>query len=246
MLPTVDIAFIAAELDRLGNEIECALEDGAEADQPRFEVLSAGLQALLERLGAAEAESPTASALAPSAGTGPDALLTHGLDLLTQLSALAERLRLPQAARSLDALALPLACWLIRRGAELHSPEPVVEAASILANALRDPGDLAALFGLMREVTEAFSPLRIQESASGDPSHPWRRLLLDRAVVATRSLSPPLMSEAFDLLCEQMPEAAPDFFRESMGRIDALDYPEPVRKTVALYYARWSAGQRLH
>lgn len=248
MVPTVDIAFIAAELDRLADEIERALEDRSEDVEPRFGVLRAGLQTLLSRLRSAEADSLAVSAIALRSVTGnaPDALLTHGMDLLSQLAALAGRLHLPRVALGVEELALPLACWLIRRGAELHRPEPAVNAAAALANVLHDPDALADLYALMREIVDGFSPQRIQEAAAGDPTHPWRVLLLERASVATRSLRPALMVEAFDLLGDQFPDVAPDFFREGMGQMEAQGYPQPVRETMERYYVRWSARQRLH
>lgn len=248
MLPPVDIGHIASELARLFEEIERAQDDDAPNIEPRPEVLRAGLAALLGTLSAAEVDSLDASAAELHALTGktPETLLDHGLDLLARLSAVAGRLHLPQAARGVEALALPLACWLLRRGAELLHPEPVVNAAASLANALHHPDDLAALYTLMREVAEGFSPALIQETSGGDPTRPWRVLLLDLAIVATRSHRPSLMTEAFDRLCDQLPEDAPGFFREGMGQMDALGYPQPVRDVMERYYALWCAGQRLH
>ena len=115
-----------------------------------------------------------------------------------------------------------------------------------MANGLHHPDDLAALYALMREAVEGFSPALIQESAEADPTRPWRVLLLALAIVAIRSHRPSLMADAFDLVCEHLPEDAPDFFREGMGQMDALGYPQPVREVIARYYALWCAGQRLH
>jgi hypothetical protein len=248
MLPPVDIGHIASELARLADEIERARDETSLGIEPRPEILRAGLGALLGTLSAAEADTLEASAQALRALTGkaPDALLDHGLDLLSRLAALAGRLHLPQTALAVEGLALPLACWLMRRGAELQHPGPVVNAAAALANGLHHPDDLAALYVLMGEVADGFSPALMQESDSGDPTRPWRVLLIDRAIVATRSHRPTLMVEAFDLLCEQLPEDAPDFFREGMGQLELLAYPQPVREIMERYYALWCAGQRLH
>lgn len=248
MLPPIDIGYIASELARLTEEIERAPEESPEGTDPRAAVLGAGLDDLLAALSAAEADTPNATARALHALTGkaPDGILTYGLDLLSQLSALAARLHLPQTALDIDALALPLACWLLRRGAELHRPEPVVNAIAVLANALREPDELAALYGLIREVAEGFSPDQVQEPPGADPRRPWRVLLIDRAIVATRSHRPALMVEAFDLVCEQLPDDAPGFFREGMGQMDALGYPQPVREVMERYYLQRCAGQRLH
>jgi hypothetical protein len=248
MLPPVDIGHIASELARLFEEIERAQDEGAPNIEPRPEVLRSGLTALLSTLSAAEADTLEASAAELHGLTGktPEALLDHGLDLLARLSAVAGRLRLPQTARAVETLALPLACWLLRRGAELQHPESVVNAAAYLANGLHHPDDLAGLYVLMREVADGFSPALIQELTIDDHTRPWRTLLLDRAIVATRSRRPALMVEAFDLVCDQLPEDAPGFFREGMGQMDVLDYPQPVREVMQRYYTLWCSGQRLH
>jgi hypothetical protein len=248
MLPPIDIGYIAAELARLADEIERARDEAAEGIEPRPEVLRAGLEDLLDALSGAETDQLGAAAptLQTRTGKTPESLLDYGLDLISQLSALAGRLHMPQTARGVEGLALPLACWLLRRGAELQRPEPVVNAVAALANGLRDPDELAQLYALMREITEGFSPLCIQESAVHDLTRPWRVLVLNLAIVATRSHRPALMVEAFDRVCEHLPEDAPELFREGLGQMDALGYPAPVREVMERYYALCCAGQRLH
>jgi hypothetical protein len=248
MLPSVDIRYIAQELARLGEEIQRAADESGDAIDPGPEVLNAGLRNLLDALADAEADTMAASAhaLRERTGSEPDALLSHGIDLLSQLSALAMRLRQPQTAGGVERLTLPVACWLMRRGAELLFPEPVVNAAAALANGLHEPDDLAGLYVLMSEVVDGVSPLRMQEVDDADPSRPWRVLLLNRAIVATRSHRPALMVEAFQAVCEHLPDEAPAFFREGMGQMAALDYPQPVREVMERFFYRWCAGQRLH
>lgn len=252
MLPPVDIHYVAQEIARLGEEVQRLAEDAKDGLEPHPEVLTDGLAALLQALAAAESPrlGDPSPALHPRVAEDPDALLAHGLDLLTQLAGLAARLSQAQTARAIESLALPLACWLLRRGAELAHPEPVVNAAATLANSLREPDELAALYALMSEVVEGISPLGAQE-AQGEPrgpaaSRPWRVLLLNRAIVATRSHRPALMVEAFQDVCEHLPEDAPAFFREGMGQMEALNYPQPVRDLMGRYYNLWCAKQRLH
>jgi hypothetical protein len=52
------------------------------------------------------------------------------------------------------------------------------------------------------------------------------------------------MEEAFEALAEHLPEEAPGFFREGMGQMDALGYPQRVRIIMQRYYDQW-CGQRL-
>ena len=91
---------------------------------------------------------------------------------------------------------------------------PVVNGAASVANSLKQPGDLGQLYGLLTEVVNAVKPQISQDTASTDPTRPWRILLLNRAIVATRSHQPALMEEAFEALVEHRPDAAPGFFRE--------------------------------
>ena len=247
MLPPVDIHHISHELARLGEHLQRAYDErpGALDFGPRF--LLDGLGDLLDTLSDTAANTPAESARALHAATGgtPDALLAHGLDLLAQLADQAEHLNLPRTAGGLEQLSLALTCWMLRLGAELDRPEFVVNATAGLANTLHATEDLAGLYALMTELVEGMSPARIQEPGNL-PSRPWRILLLNRAIVATRSQRPALMVAAFDSLVEHLPEDAPDFFREGMGQMETLRYPAPVRELMQRYYDRWCTGQRLH
>ncbi|MGE5154108.1 MAG: hypothetical protein ACM3ST_08840 [Bdellovibrio bacteriovorus] len=252
MLPPVDIRYVAQELARLGEEVRRLADESTEGLEPHPEVLTDGLADLLDALEAADSPelARRGQTLQGHLAGEPDGLLTHGLNLLSQLADLAARLHQPQTARAIEGLALPLACWLMRRGAELTHPEPVINAAAALANNLRDPDELAALYLLMSEVVEGMSPRRTQEASGDRPGpateRPWRVLLLNRAIVATRSHRPNLMVEAFQAVCEHLPDDAPSFFREGMGQMEPLNYPQPVRDVMDRYYHLWCAGQRLH
>lgn len=252
MIPPVDIRYVAQELQRLGEEVRRSADESRETLEPHPEVLIDGLAALLDVLAAAVSSSgiDSASSLRGQIPVEVDGLLTHGLDLLSQLAGQAARLSQPQTARAIEGLSLPLACWMMRVGAELVHPEPVVNAAAALANSLREPDDLAALYGLMSEVVNGVSPVRAQEAEEDRRdrtlNRPWRVLLLNRAIVATRSHRPALMTEAFQAVCEHLPEEAPAFFREGLGQMEALNYPQPVRDLMDRYYSLWCAGQRLH
>ncbi len=248
MLPPIDMSYVADQLLELGEEIQRAFEECADPIEPAPQVLLTGLDRLLDTLRAAEMDTleESAEALRRMTGSEPAMLLTHGLDLLAQLASLAGRLNLPRHARGVEELALPFCCWMLRRGGELLHPEPVVNAAAVLANGLTDPDELAQLFGLMKEVVEGMDPEQTLESDSRNPGRPWRVLLLNWGIVATRSRQPALMAEAFDALGEQLPEEAPAFFREGMGQMEALGYPAHVRAVMQQYFDRWCSGQRLH
>ena len=80
----------------------------------------------------------------------------------------------------------------------------------------------------------------------GNPEHPWRVLNLNRAIVATHTHNPRVMEEAFETLLQNLPEDAPAFFREGMGRMEALNYPPRVREVMERYYRKWCLQHTLH
>ncbi len=247
MLPPIDLSHVCEEFARLGDELQHASDEGGEALETPPQVLVTGMTALLDTLRHLGASSPAAFAPAVRGqlGSEPELMLGHGLRFIGDLAALARRLDQAQAARSAETLALPLACWMLRRGVELETPELVVNAAATLANQLREPDELAVLHGLMSEIVEGVSPAAIHTDPL-NPNRPWRLLLLNRGIVATRSHRTNLMVESFQAICEQLPDDAAEFFREGMGQMEALDYPPPVREVMERYYRLWCADQRLH
>jgi len=249
MIPPVDLSFIDGELGRLSDELEAAYEDqGGDPDtDPR--ILLQPLNELIDRLRRPEregAEIEPKGDEASARATEIADLANQGISLLSRLSALADNLGRASEARAVEGLTLPLACWLARRGGEISDISTAVNAAAALANRLRQPEDLATLYGLLSELVNAASPRLSQDSARAEANRPWRVLLLNRAIVATRSHRPALMEEAFESLVEQLPEDAPEFFREGMGQMEALDYPAQVRRVVERYYEKWCERRVLH
>jgi hypothetical protein len=71
-------------------------------------------------------------------------------------------------------------------------------------------------------------------------------MLLNRSIVATRSHNTDLMEQAFTELSRHLPEDAGHFFTEGMQQMDALDYPEHVRRLMACYHRQWTLDRSLH
>ena len=168
-------------------------------------------------------------------GAGPNdvtQLGDYGFGLLGDLAVWAARLGLEGRRQELEMLALPLALWLTRRGGELRSLEPVVNAAAAVANRMHEPRELEELYAATGEVMEAAALTIRQDLERDDPGRPWRVLNLNRAIVATRTHDPRVMEEAFETLVQNLPEDAPAFFREGLGRMEALNYPPRVREVM--------------
>ncbi|MEA3275737.1 MAG: hypothetical protein U9Q81_10700 [Pseudomonadota bacterium] len=248
MIPAVDIATIAEELRSHSGEIIETFEDQDRATDTDPRVLVDALEELFNSLRRLAREDPPGlvQAQALPDENNVQALGDYGIRLLARLAGVAGRLRLPQQARRVEELTLPFACWIARQGGELSNLSPVVNGAAGLANSLKESAELAHLYGLLSEVANAVSPQVSQDTASTDPTRPWRILLLNRAIVATRSHRTALMEEAFESLIEHLPDDAPDFFREGMEQMDALNYPPHVRAVMQRYYAQWSGQRVLH
>jgi hypothetical protein len=105
---------------------------------------------------------------------------------------------------------------------------------------------LEKLYALTGEIQLAVTPLLQKDLEKSNPGRPWRILLLNRAIIATRTHRPELIELAYDNLVRQLPEEAPQFFRQGMQQMVALDYPLPVRRVVEKYYNLWSVERTLH
>jgi hypothetical protein len=174
------------------------------------------------------------------------ALGDYGIRLLSDLAEWAHALRLADPYRELRNVLFSLALWIVQRDGELSTLEPVVDALAFLANNIRARAELERLFLAAGEIMESVSPAISQDLDRSNPGRPWRVLLQNRAIIATRSHQPALMEQAFATLVEMLPEDAPAFFREGMEQMEALDYPQPVRRVMEKYFQLWCTSKTLH
>jgi len=247
MLPPVDITYIAEEIRTRAVALTEVFEDRNGETDPDPRVLLRALSDLFDHL--RRLEDGLSGQVATVGLTLPEPadiqrLGDHGIDLLAHLAALAGTLLVPRKARAIEELALPFACWIARHGGEIGYLEPVVNGAAHLANRLVRPSELGQLYGLLTEVIDAVDPRLSQDLGFADPSRPWRVLLLNRAIVATRSHQPALMEEAFEAVIEYLPNDAPTFFRQGMEQMEVLNYPPQVRDLMQGFY-QLCCGQRV-
>ena len=90
------------------------------------------------------------------------------------------------------------------------------------------------------------SALTSEDLEKMNPGRPWRVLLLNYGIVATRSHNTASMEAAFAVLTSKLPEDATRFFSEGMQQMDALDYPSHVRKVMEKYHREWPVNRSLH
>lgn len=175
-----------------------------------------------------------------------NALGDYGLQLMIEMSNCCAELGLEESAHAFENLSLPFALWLGRHGGELRHPEPIINALAYLANRLKEPDDMTELFAMSNEVMESISPGISQDQDNDHPDRPWRLLLINRAIIATRSLNPRFMELAFNTLVEQLPEDAANFFEQGMEQMDIIGYPEQVRTVMQDFYLRHCTNRTLH
>ena len=243
-LPPVDLVYLRDQLAEVVALLQDRWESSAVADEsadaPRllgdaaaqlFDMLS--LSARDEALsGMQHAETTT--------------LGEYGMHLFNELAEIATRLELREMQNHIELLNLPFALWIARHGGEIRDLGPAVNALARLANRATEPQTMSALYTHCCELIEAASPACEEEKPGAKQPHPWRMLLLNRAIVATRSHNPDLMVAAFDAIVEQLPGEARRFFSEGMEQMGIIDYPDHVREVMQSYYLACARPRRLH
>jgi len=170
----------------------------------------------------------------------------YALRLQEALATLAAKSGLDDRQEALAMVSINIALWVADHGGRIDTLEPVVDALALLANNLRDPASLEDLSHVISRIVTAVSPLISQDLEKVNPGRPWRVLLLNQSIIATRSHNPELMEQAFAVLTASLPEDAPRFFTEGMQQMEALNYPEPVRKVMEKYHRQWTVNRALH
>lgn len=128
----------------------------------------------------------------------------------------------------------------------LNQPLESIATADLAASA-SDMDQLVTAPGkVMERISDAISSIIRQDLDKSNPGRPWRILLLNRAIVATRSHVPDTMEKAFEVLTNNLPEEAAQFFNAGMQQMDALNYPQHVREVMEKHHNNWSRKHSLH
>ncbi len=254
-IPPVELTYIKEAFSALAREVIDAFEDlePATAAVGTPTVTTDAMLRLLDlfrqyenRLGSTRGSGDPGEDTWPLADQEVRQLGDYGLGLLEEMSGIARSLKLEAQSAGLESLCFPLAIWIARNGGEIGVVEPVVNSIAWLANEIREPARLEELCRMVSEVVEAVSPALSQGAQTGIRERPFGLLLVNWAIIATRSFRPALMETAFDTLAHHFPSDAPSFFREGMGQMEALDYPPHVREVMARYFENWSGRKVLH
>ena len=170
----------------------------------------------------------------------------YAIRLIENLAATVEKLGLQEQRTAIADLFLNIGLWIAHQGGLIDTLEPIVDAVAMSANSSRSPQELEALSEVIRQMIKAVPAVISQDLETINPGRPWRVLLLNHGIVATRSHNPELMETAFAVLTEKLPADAARFFSEGMQQMEALDYPDPVRKVMEKYHRKWNVDRSLH
>jgi hypothetical protein len=242
-VPPVDLPFIREQFYELATQLrELGDASGQVLEEVRDPaVLNDAMAQLLGILEQVSGDSPDARVSNAELNT----LGEYGLHLFDELATLADQLDQAATAAEIRQLCLPFAVWMARQGAEIRNLAPVVNGLAQFANQASQPQAMAALYSYCCELVDAASPA-CEEYQTGEAHQPWRLLLINRAIVATRSHNPELMAPAFDAIVECLPHEAQRFFAEGMEQMAIIDYPDQVRDLVRRYYLAHTQRRLLH
>jgi hypothetical protein len=214
------------------------LEKPANPRESAPPLIASAFEQLFEVMQRSDTGGPTADAITEVG--------EYALELFEQALHWASHLDLPEVVDKLHSYTVAMARWVADHGGELMTLEPVVDAFAHQANHTQDPGELMTLYAAMSRTLRATATTIRADIEKTNPGRPWRLLLMNRAIIATRTHQPDLMEEAFAALVEHLPDDAPGFFNQGMKQMDLLNYPPQVRAVMDRYHKKWSTNRSLH
>lgn len=243
-LPPSDIVYVGSRFERLAARLEERWSD--ELADAALQSPSQLREAFVRLTNMLRPMTRTDATRTPPEPAELSALANYALQLVEHLGANAQQLDMPAVADEVAELGLPLALWFARQGGELHHLKPVVDAVARFANRQTNTRVMAELCTMIAELVDAVAPAVAEDPIRSDPHRPWRLLLINHAIVATRSHNPALMEPALDAIVEHLPEDAASFFTEGMQQMDAIDYPMHVRRVMQHYFNAYGSKRVLH
>jgi hypothetical protein len=248
-IPTGDLAIFRSGIDRIFDGLSHSAAALRAPDGASVELLSEAFRQLLDVMARVEADSRAGENGRPgrrAEGEDITELGEYGSRLQENLASLVNQAGPADLKDAMPTLIVDLALWVAAHGGRLDSIEALVDALAQIANRTTEPRELGHLNEVMGRLIDAVSPLIREDLEKINPGRPWRVLLLNRGIVATRSHDPERMTEAFDFLIRHLPEDAAGFFAAGMQQMEALNYPAQVRQVMEKYHRRWTINPTLH
>lgn len=161
---------------------------------------------------------------------------SHGLTLLLKMVDLMQKLDLKHKRQEIEQISIVFATWIMQYDGKINFLEPIVNAFLHAGNILKSKESLSALSEIMGEVMMSCSDEIKQDFDSAELYRPWRLLIINRAIVATRAHNTDLMECAFDDLVRYLPHDATGFFAEGVSESGDNKYPDSVKALILKYH----------
>ena len=133
--------------------------------------------------------------------------------------------------------------WFANTGNKITQLIPIVNLIAALSNRLREQKALEELLLHIELIIHATDQSIQEDMDNRDPRRPWRVLLLNYAITATRTYKTDLMEKAFQFLVFNLPDDLKQFFTEGMSQMTALNYPKSVKEVMEKYYLQYAAQE---
>jgi len=170
----------------------------------------------------------------------------YALNLLDEISVSCASRGMQEQMLELHRLSLPVINWLKTHGGQITKLDIVVNAIASYANTLQDNKLLEILCKQIGDVVDITDAAIKQDLEATNPMRPWRVLNLNWGIVATRTHNPEIMQQVFDQLIKNIPADTQQFFNEGMQQMDAVGYPDHVRKVMQKYAGGFGVDGVLH
>lgn len=133
--------------------------------------------------------------------------------------------------------------WFAKSGGVITQLTPLVNLIAALSNRLREQSVLRQLWANIEILINATEQSIQDDMDDRDPRRPWRVLLLNYAITATRTHDPVLMEKTFQFLIQNLPDDLKQFFTEGMSQMTALNYPQEVKDVMEKYYQQYATQE---
>jgi hypothetical protein len=160
--------------------------------------------------------------------------------LLDKLLVYTSQLQHQASFTSFEGCLFLFSLWFAEHDGKIIALVPVVNILAARSNNTFGQTEVIQMFHTLETIIKATDDSISEDMNDRDPRRPWRVLLLNYAITATRTHEESLMDQAFELLIANLPDDSKQFFTEGMGQMTAQDYPDPVRMVMEKYYKRYA------
>ncbi len=166
-------------------------------------------------------------------------LCNHYIQVFFEIIIWIEKLKITGIERDAKTCIIYYAAWSARIGAKLNDMDKIANIMGEYANHCKEPNELEELALASLCILDAV-PKKLQMQNKADDNRPWRIILLNNAIVATRSFREDLIEKAFKLIGDNLPDDAPAFFANAAKQMETKNYPDDVANLVNYHYDLWN------